>query len=460
MSNVYITVNGSGVRSGISWADSLKLSEIDINSFDDGDNLFIESTTWDLENNIFNKNVNIYGGYTANGNFSENKLILNCSAINIEDIYTVLNNCEICNISFNYYPGIEAGAIFIRHSLNNCDIYNVDNNIYLVEPVIDCAFYITKLISATQPIINTKVVISDTGGVNMPNISIDYQCQIIWSKTNSNKKTVNIINANITPSELLIEQTINAPITCESINNSNCELIEVDKLLSFENIHTSKNYFDIYIELLTKIVDIDVINDVIFITTENYIVFDKIIYNDGEILKTPYNVNYIKRNLNTKYKPSNYFYIESINRVVYVQIEQVDTNIYTLVTNLINLDNLSIQNVRVVNTGFVYEQFDWHKMPISVSRISTPLLVYNSLNNLYDLCITCYDHNDLPYIYNISFVNHNDYILVYSNVFYNTRNERYDLPIKSSEPMLLAKVKNNSNSYSKIDDVNGGYIQL
>lgn len=195
----------------------------------------------------------------------------------------------------------------------------------------------------------------------------------------------------------------------------------------------------IYQELISNnIKDIDVIDDVIFVTTSNYIVFDKIIWNDNQIQKSIYNTNYIALNndtnnndTNVQYhfdKPSTYFYLEKQKRVVYIQMTPLAgfDNVYYPVLKQINLDTLHIDelNFKDAYPSWLATEFDWGvlKNDYSIVRISKPLLVYNSLNNLYNLNMFCYTSTGLPYYYNISFTYNVNDIILYSNRFYTLNN--------------------------------------
>lgn len=201
-------------------------------------------------------------------------------------------------------------------------------------------------------------------------------------------------------------------------------LLGSQALSAIYNKFNLPKYVNIYNELINnEIIDIDIINDVIFITTKNYIIYDKLVFENNEITKSIYGVNYIELNHNSIDKPSTYFYLDNRNKVAYVQIVNLQNNIHYPILKLINLDDLQVETLSFNNdTNFIISEFNWDDINVAIDRISTPKLIYNSLNNLYNLSIMCYDQNNMPYLYNISFIYNINDIILYSNRFYTNNN--------------------------------------
>jgi len=218
----------------------------------------------------------------------------------------------------------------------------------------------------------------------------------------------------------------------------------------------------LYQELLEDkaIIDIDVIDDVLLVTTPNYIVYDKIIYENGKFIKSPYSPMYIDKRNGYIDKPSTYFYIESIGKIAYVQMINYSTEFSSLTGDfyapslkLIDKNNLSIETIKITNESFINENFDWSSINF-IRRITIPKLIYNTMNNLYNLGIICYNYNDIPYLYNMSFINNIDYILLYSNTFYNVNmltNKTYNINIVD---VLYG------NTFDILSSSTGNYIEI
>lgn len=197
--------------------------------------------------------------------------------------------------------------------------------------------------------------------------------------------------------------------------------------------------YTIYEELNDKVNDIDVINDVVIISTENYYVYDKIIVdNNGNITKSPYSPSFIYKNNNSLERASTYFYIEKNNTLVYAQLHDyrselnstADYGFIAPILKLINLNNFSVKTVEITNMSFIRSNFYWGGIS-KIIKIDTPKLIYNMLNNLYNLSIICRDSFDKPYLYNMSFINNVDYLLLYSNTFYDIKSQTQTINLSS-----------------------------
>ena len=280
--------------------------------------------------------------------------------------------------------------------------------------------------------------------------------------------TINLLNKEISSTHIpsLVERN-NEIGECYFKNINTGEIINIKYALNviFDkyNIENDEILQKIYYELLNKIIDIDIINDVILITTKNYIVYDKLIYDNNMLTRSPYSPSYIDKRNNYIDKPSTYFYVESINKIAYVQLYnyadlyKVDGKYYAPILNLIDLNNLTVDSIKINNRDFVIQNFNWSFIS-KIIRISTPKLIYNALNDLYNISIICYDYNDLPYLYNISFINKVDYILLYSNTFYETNN---NTKISNISKITLDNIKILYNeNYNIIENTNGNYIEF
>lgn len=298
----------------------------------------------------------------------------------------------------------------------------------------------------------------NTVNIQYDDYSIEYDCGLFYTNTykelqntiierpnntvkseipTTSQETSSIIQQNNDLGELYFKNAYtNEILPCN---------IALSAIFEKYNIPSNDEYIAIYNELIdNQIQSFDIINDVIIITTKNYIVYDKIVFENNEIIKSIYTNNYIKlmNDTNDQHyfnKPSSYFYIEQLNKIAYVQLTYMDSEELTSselsatdisrviypVLNLIDINNLTKEQLKLQAVPeFIVEQFNWNEIynnggtQIEIMKISRPLLIYNSLNNLYNLCMMCYDNMNYPYFYNISFVYNVDDIILYSNRFY------------------------------------------
>lgn len=274
------------------------------------------------------------------------------------------------------------------------------------------------------------------------------------------KDLTNTFNISSNSYNLYEKNSLSGDFYVKNINTGeiNKASESLSAIYSKYNIENEPKLLKIYDELQTNIEDIDVINDIIFITTKNYIIYDKIVYENNFIVKSQYNPSYIERKLDSIEKPSTYFYIESLNKVVYVEIYNYSTQInndglyYGPVLKLINLNDLNVETIKIENNQFIIDNFNWGIINHRIINIDTPVLTYNSLNNLYNVSILCRDIFDLPYLYNISFINKIDYIIIYSNDFYDNNIQTKNFDLEKNIDVLY------NFSYQINKNKNGDYI--
>ena len=251
---------------------------------------------------------------------------------------------------------------------------------------------------------------------------------------NNNTSEYNTISSISDKNELYGEIYVKNSITGEISSGSSMLSVIYNKY----NVDDQQLY-TIYDELNNKVNDIDVINDVVIISTENYYVYDKIIFDDnGNITKSPYSPSFIYKNNNSLEKTSTYFYIEKNNTLAYIQLHDYRKELNSIanygfiapILKLINLNNFSIKTVEITNMSFIRSNFYWGDIS-KIVKIDTPKLIYNTLNNLYNLSIICRDSFNKPYLYNMSFINNVDYLLLYSNTFYDIKSQTQTINLSS-----------------------------
>jgi hypothetical protein len=204
----------------------------------------------------------------------------------------------------------------------------------------------------------------------------------------------------------------------------------------------SKYSASVQADLVDKVRDFEVFYDSLCIETEKYLLIDKIKYDDTFL--TPNTKNTVfERSLNPLHKFSNRFFNESTKILTFCIIQQVtgelianittEDNVIITAEDLIELDmsysflsgnskillptiyqyNIVSNEVKTlypkvinlaeyIDTFSLSEQFN-DTFNVSIVKIDTPIITYNSLNDVYKLTFTCTDNNNLCYIYDYEF---------------------------------------------------------
>lgn len=166
-------------------------------------------------------------------------------------------------------------------------------------------------------------------------------------------------------------------------------------------------------ELYENVKDFDIIYDTIIAETENYLVLDKIGY-EGESFVNPVTKNTVFVRAGDLNKFSNRFFNEKNKTVTFVILDQAPSlsasnykslypNIY--VYNLSN--NTTVKAYPKPNTS-VEELFNLGKIfdnscNFNVTKIQSPILTYNSFNDVYKLTFIGEDNNGLFHIFDYGF---------------------------------------------------------
>jgi len=178
-------------------------------------------------------------------------------------------------------------------------------------------------------------------------------------------------------------------------------------------------YTDIKEELYNNVLDFNIYNDFLWIKTNNYIIFEKLIYQDGKYVYSGIGENYIKYKEEYKFLTniSNPFIFEDRNYslIVLLSGNNIDSKSYsivpfiykidynTCVVTLINFDNITKSlldtfiNKNLKNVG-------------KLRKINKPILTYNSRNNKYVIVAAIEDQNEFVYLYKVLF-NYNGSII-------------------------------------------------
>lgn len=153
-------------------------------------------------------------------------------------------------------------------------------------------------------------------------------------------------------------------------------------------------------ELYTSATNLIVYRDIIAITTPNYFVIDKIVY-DGDIQVPNTSNNVI--NLNVATKISEPFFNEKTDYCIFYIVTGVNVNSVSAAYIPIIYKYTFGKNIErqyPTTLGSVSSQYI-HNTPIKIHTIQTPVITYNSRNNVYALTYIGNDSNEVSYIYKV-----------------------------------------------------------
>lgn len=221
-------------------------------------------------------------------------------------------------------------------------------------------------------------------------------------------------------------------------------------------------------EIYTGLKDFDVVYDTIVVQSDNYLVFDKIAYEDSNFT-TPATKNtyYTKENninsfsnrfFNEKDKTITFFITETLaalsatnNKVIYPAIYQY--NIGDNSTTKIFPKNSEVSSLSSIFSlsGVFSNTFN-----VNIVKITTPTITYNSFNELYKLTFVGNDNNNLCYIFDYEFDISNNIATFYTSKIYLP--EKYINTTNFTSPSTTFTTINSiSGSYS-IDTSSGAMI--
>lgn len=163
-------------------------------------------------------------------------------------------------------------------------------------------------------------------------------------------------------------------------------------------------------EIYNSITDFNILYDTIIIKTSSYILFDKIVYVDGEITYPNTQNNIIQFNVNCYNKCSMpLFFSIDTDYCFFVSASAINVNKntiaifpqiykYTISKNIIS----KIYPTNTTAVSAITGLFS-HTLPVYLNNICQPVLTYNSRNDKYAINYIAYDQNGIAYIYSVFF---------------------------------------------------------
>jgi hypothetical protein len=205
--------------------------------------------------------------------------------------------------------------------------------------------------------------------------------------------------------------------------------------------------------------NIEIFYDNICVETDNYIVIDKIVYENGEFI-APSTKNNVFTLTNRDVSPfSNKFYNEKDNTLMFCTIQQVNalsaTNTKAFYPNITkyNLETGISENVYPKNTTdnvlsytFNLSSLFSFNFNVNIVSVKKPALSYNSFNDVYKLTYMGMDNNNLFHLFDISFDIVNSDIRFLDAKFY-----------KADKTCLTTNFASSGTIFTNINSVSGSY---
>jgi L-rhamnose mutarotase len=216
----------------------------------------------------------------------------------------------------------------------------------------------------------------------------DSSKNIYLNEVNSTHTTSTLILPSINKKEIYVKN-----IRYNTISNITEACSSIFKKYNYNALLSS--------ELIYKLSDFNIFNDLIYIRTENFIIFDK--YNfDGKFYSVN-NPNYIlSGNLSEPFffENKNFSLICKVDILSGVSLSSsIIPTLYKISYKDANIENIDI----AYDANITQDVFKNTILPVVFTRVSKPVLTYNSRNKIYAICCTLFDNNNMPYIYEIFF---------------------------------------------------------
>lgn len=215
-------------------------------------------------------------------------------------------------------------------------------------------------------------------------------------------------------------------------------------------------------ELYSTPKDLEVIYDNIIIETDNYLVFDKIVYDDGSFVDPGTKNTYYKREnnwqsfsnrfFNEKQKTITFCVTDTLSSLSASNTKPIYPNIYQLnITNNIITKlfpkTSDISAITSLSSIFSFSDFFDSKYNVNIVRVDTPVLTYNSFNEMYKLSFTGVDSNNLFHLFDYEFEIINGEVSFHNGKYY-----------KQSKTLLTTNFSDPSTIFTNINTISGSYI--
>ena len=148
-------------------------------------------------------------------------------------------------------------------------------------------------------------------------------------------------------------------------------------------------------DITNNTLDVDIIDNIIIIKTENYYIIDKIMYDyDSNIIESTVNPSVVERTDTDRYqyRVSDYFYNEADHSITICKLYKTDVSEFvpTIEFHVIDIDTFTTRQV----TPILDE--DMQNITMTVDDIKTPIVTYCPESEKYYISFICYYSNVAP----------------------------------------------------------------
>lgn len=329
----------------------------------------------------------------------------------------------------------------------DCATFTYSNNTFLPNPIstdvptwpssaADKGYYYSELFDGGIGSLSPTMVKAITGSITLSasfaynydtaadifdRIDGDYFSNKLYNYSLINGQNKIIINTVLDDNKTILQST-NSDLYLEYKNKMffrDAITGIVSPLSSALNKNISKYSSTVQSEIYNNITSFNILYDIIIIQTDNYIIFDKLVYVDGSIISPNTQNNIIEYN-QTSYNNCSMPLYFSINSdycfFVSTSAINVDKNTiaiypqiyrYTVSKNVIDKIYPTNTTTNSTLTGLFS-----HNLPVYLTNVSKPVLTHNTRNNKHAINYIAYDQNNIAYIYSVIFDYYDNSIVI------------------------------------------------
>lgn len=386
-------------------------------------NLLIEGGIGGIVNGLMERGMYL-GGYIVDG------LIINRNNITNELFDIDLNKKDSNSyITIDGKLYINVDPVSFEYILNNT---NNLLNLSSIDYIIDGKEYNRNPKNIIQNYNKTLNGNLDNGSDLDASFSYDYILSSIKYKDFDSGNISDIIDDKFdfeTQTKFIINKVSNLSrtITSENINQEYKNTFEMKNTggsLYFRDVATgnvtpflesvgiqfnNKYSTEILKEIENEVLDFNIFNDIIWIKTTNYIIFENLRYEDTKFVYTGTSENYIKYG-NKKYLDNitNPFIFENRNYSLIAHLSTInsESNNYYIIPIIYKIDHDTVIKEKIFpfeNSDLTIYQNNSALNSIKLSRINKPTLTYNTRNDLFCIMATIEDPNQFSSIIDFKF---------------------------------------------------------
>ena len=190
--------------------------------------------------------------------------------------------------------------------------------------------------------------------------------------------------------------------------------------------------------------------------TENYLVFDKITYEDNLFI-SPVTKNTVYTRTNNLNRFSNRFFNEKSKTLTFVSLDQATTlsasnyksiypsiYVYDIVTNATTkvFPKTDTDVTSLFNLGNIFDS----ACDVNIVKTQKPVLTYNSFNDVYKLTFIGEDNNGLFHVFDYGFYLYDTQVAFLESKYY-----------KHTKNINTTNFINNNSIYSYVNPISGTY---